>query len=680
MRGIVASFIVLATVAGCGSSGDGSDVPYRPFDPGMGKPGNYGSGSGGGGDGGTLPTVCAESERRCAHTFTYAGSPALPLGTEASVELIGDYRAGAWTKGDALMFNGTQWTVTVPVPWNTQVIYKFHLVMKDATEKYIADPANAIQVDDGFGGKNSVLTAKTCAMWTCVPPGSALSCPGGAQGGFDWRDAVMYFVFVDRFFDGNAANNFPVSAAGLNAAANWQGGDWAGVTQKLKAGYFQTLGVNTLWLSVPMDNSDGSGIGDDGMLYSAYHAYWPRNLGQTERRFGTDAELKTLVDEAHKLGMKVLIDYAMNHVHKDSPVYMQHTNDGWFNPLKVGGQDCICGTATCPWDGPTGKVCWFRDYLPDFNFGNAQARAFSVQNAIDWITSIGFDGYRLDAIKHVELSWLTELKSRLIAEIEPTSKQHVYLVGETFTGDRALIKSFIDPCKMLDGQFDFPLRASLDNAVLARQGKMKDLIDFMDGNTAAYGSAVMSTFIGNHDVPRSIHFAQDTPLWSDIWTAGKDRSWTGQPALVGGTSAYERMAVAMAILMTNRGVPLIYYGDEVGMPGAGDPDNRRFMQWSGYSAGQTLLYQRMQKLGALRTAHPALRRGDRTTLSFGNDTWAYQLLDGADRVYVLVNRSDTTQSVSGLPTQTLKDEVSGEMVTGPAVSMPPRSFRILPAP
>ncbi|HUS67427.1 MAG TPA: DUF3459 domain-containing protein, partial [Kofleriaceae bacterium] len=151
-------------------------------------------------------------------------------------------------------------------------------------------------------------------------------------------------------------------------------------------------------------------------------------------------------------------------------------------------------------------------------------------------------------------------------------------------------------------------------------------------------------------------------------------------ALVGGTSAYERMAVAMAILMTNRGVPLIYYGDEVGMPGAGDPDNRRFMQWSGYSAGQTLLYQRMQKLGALRAAHPALRRGDRTTLSFGTDTWAYQQLDGADRVYVLVNRSDTTQSVTGLPTQTLKDEISGEMVTGPAVSMPPRSVRVLPAP
>ncbi|HUS63804.1 MAG TPA: hypothetical protein VMZ28_04635, partial [Kofleriaceae bacterium] len=91
--------------AGCGSSGNGSDVPYRPFDPGMGKPGGYGSGSGGGG---TLPTVCAEPERLCAHTFTYAGSPALPLGTEASVELIGDHRAGAWVKGDALAFDGTK--------------------------------------------------------------------------------------------------------------------------------------------------------------------------------------------------------------------------------------------------------------------------------------------------------------------------------------------------------------------------------------------------------------------------------------------------------------------------------------------------------------------------------------------------------------------------------------------
>ena len=153
------------------------------------------------------------------------------------------------------------------------------------------------------------------------------------------------------------------------------------MTQKIKDGYFTGLGVNALWLTVPMDNTDGTGLGDDGRQYTAYHGYWPRDLTKTEKRFGTGAELKALIDEAHKVGIKILIDYAMNHVHKDSPVYAMHMSDGWFNPLDLGGgKQCICGSPECGWDDPNkAKVCWFRDYLPDFNFNNAGARLFNRQ-------------------------------------------------------------------------------------------------------------------------------------------------------------------------------------------------------------------------------------------------------------------------------------------------------------
>ncbi len=673
---VIVAVALALSAAGCGAGNDGS-LPYHPFDPGSGHSGDYGSGSGA--DGGNVPPgppMCVEAERRCPHTFTYAGAGG--SNPEKSVTLIGDFATDGWTVGAAMAVTGTQWSVAVPAPWNGQVTYKFHVVYQDATEKYLADPANLTQVDDGFGGKNSVLTAGTCTDWTCAS--TAISCPGGAVGGFDWRDAVMYFVFVDRFVDGDPTNNNPVVAPLLQTPANWQGGDWAGVTQKIQAGYFATLGVNTLWLSVPMDNTDSTGIGDDGMTYTGYHGYWPRDLSKTEARFGTNVELKALVDAAHKAGMKVLIDYAMNHVHKDAPIYQAHMNDGWFNPLVVNGQNCVCGSAACSYDGPMAKVCWFEDYLPDWNFTNAAARAYSVQNAIDWITGSGFDGFRLDAVKHIEVSWLTDLRSRLTKEIEPVSKQHTYLVGETFTGDQALIKSFIDPCNNLDGQFDFPLRASMNSVVLERQGKMTDLISFMDSNDGYYGQSVMSTFLGNHDVPRSIHFAEDTPAWSDVWANGKDRAWTNQPPLVAGTSAYERVALGMALLMTNRGIPLIYYGDEVGMPGAGDPDNRRFMQWSGYSAGQLLLQGKIQKLGALRTAHSALRRGTRTTQASDDDSWSYLMTDGNDKVYVMVNRSDADKTVGGLPVGPIKDEISGDMLTGPSVNVPARGFRILPVP
>ncbi|HZS39805.1 MAG TPA: alpha-amylase family glycosyl hydrolase [Polyangia bacterium] len=667
-------WLVVASIAGCGPDLPANQLPSHPFDPGSGHSGDYGSGSGAGS--GTMPSgppMCAEPERRCPETFSYTGA-----GNEQSVTLIGDFAADGWTKGVALSLSSGKWTATIPVAWNVQVTYKFHVVYNDKSEKWLPDPTNAVTADDGFGGKNSVASAITCTEWTCVS--TQIACPGGAQGGFDWRDAVMYFVFVDRFLDGNPANDQPLPDPGLAAAANWQGGDWAGVTQKIQAGYFQSLGVNTLWLSVPVDQSESTGLGTDGKLYSAYHAYWPRDLTKTEQRFGSEADLQALVAAAHAAGLKVVVDYAMHHVHKDSPTWQAHMNDGWFHPLDVTGGQCICGSSACPWDGPTAKTCWFMDYLPAFDFTNSAARAFSVQNTVDWITKIGFDGFRLDAIKHVDTSWLTDLRAQLTATIEPTSKQHVYLVGETYSGDQTLIKSFVDPCAMLDGQFDFPLRATLDSTVLMRQGKMSALATFMDSNTGYYGAGVMSTFIGNHDVPRSIHFAEDTPLWTDAWTDGKDRNWTNQPSLVGGTSAYERVAVALALLMTNRGVPMLYYGDEIGLPGAGDPDNRRFMQWSGYSAGQSALLQSVQKLGAARAAHPALRRGDRATVFVDDETWAYKMSDGSDVVYVALNRADAPRVVNGLPSKMLTDALTGAALTGPSITVPPRTALILPSP
>jgi glycosidase len=294
-----------------------------------------------------------------------------------------------------------------------------------------------------------------------------------------------------------------------------------------------------------------------------------------------------------------------------------------------------------------------------------------------WIKTYGFDGFRLDAVKHIETTWLTDLRAALLAQVEATSKQHVYLVGETFTGDRNLIKSFIAPCSQLDGQFDFPLRAQLVQNVVMRQGKMNDLITFMDGNTSFYGTSVMSTFLGNHDVPRTIHFGEDTPLWADVWANGKDRNWSNQPGQPASANAYERLALGFAVLWTNRGAPLIYYGDEIGLAGAGDPDNRRMMPWTGYSAAQSALLAKVKKLGTIRAAHTALRRGDRTTLSYGDDTWVYQMVDGSDRVYVAINRSDAPATVSGLPSGALTDQLTGEALTGPSVSVPARSARVM---
>jgi glycosidase len=495
-------------------------------------------------------------------------------------------------------------------------------------------------------------------------------------GDFDWRDAIIYFVFVDRFNNGDMTND---GGIGVPMASDWQGGDWAGVTQKLEEGYFEDLGVNVLWLTVPMDNTNASGIGTDGMDYSAYHGYWPANLDATEEHFGTLAELQQLVDTAHERGLKVIFDYAMNHVHASSPVYADHP--GWFWPNDNGsGGNCVCGDG-CSWDGEEAKRCWFTDYLPDFNYNEQAAVDFSVSNALQWIRDTGADGYRLDAVKHIEDAWLLELRSRVTDEIQTESGNYFYMVGETFTGERDTIAYYVN-ADMLDGQFDFPLRMEMARTVLMRQGTMQDLATFMDSNDGYYGTSIMSTFIGNHDIPRCIHLAEDAPLWDNQWTDGKDRAWTNLPQLPTGTSSFERLGNAFTILLTTRGAPLIYYGDEYGMPGAGDPDNRRFMQWSGYTAGQQFLHDHIARLIEIRLDHPATRRGQRQTLSADANTMAYVVTsdEDMDSVWVAINRGDASGTVGGLPDGDFVDELTGDMVTGPAVDVPARSARVLVRP
>ncbi|HRI70944.1 MAG TPA: alpha-amylase family glycosyl hydrolase, partial [Polyangium sp.] len=274
---------------------------------------------------------------------------------------------------------------------------------------------------------------------------------------------------------------------------------------------------------------------------------------------------------------------------------------------------------------------------------------------------------------------LTDLRTRVKTDIETPTK-HFYMVGETYTGDRNLMKYYVDPLTKLDGQFDFAHRAEICSKILLRKGTMQELETFLNGNDSFYGNGIMSTFIGNHDLPRVIHLAQDnafTPEWENPWYDGKDRNWSNQPGLPGSQSAFERMANAFTLLMTTRGVPLIYYGDEIGLPGAGDPDNRRDMQWSGYSAGQNLLKTHLQKLGQIRKDHVALRRGNRTSLWATTNSMAYKMVHPMETVYVVINRGDGQDSVSGLPNGTLTNQLTGQTVTGPTINIPARTSMIL---
>jgi glycosidase len=581
----------------------------------------------------------------CSATIRYTGSA-------QSVIVRGDFAPDGWTTGIPMQQVGGAWEATIPASDQQIIVYK---LVVDGT--WIPDPENPRRSPDGFGGFNSVMRVD-CSH---CPPRAAI----------DWRDAIMYFVMIDRFYDGDPSNNAPVP--GVEFPGQYQGGDFTGLREKIEDGYFDQLGINTLWITSPLDNADGANPGADGHEYSGYHGYWPKDLTQAESKLGTEAGLKAMVAAAHAHHIQVLIDYVMNHVHADSPVYAQHPD--WFWPNDNGhGGNCVCG-AGCSWD--TDRVrCWFDNFLPDFNFQVADARRWSVDNAVSWAKRIGVDGFRLDAVKHIETSWLTDLRARIDPEVG--WDQHFYMVGETFDGNRDLIKSYVNPGTMLDGQFDFPLRGQVLATLLHRSGSMTDLVGFLDSNDGYYGTgAVMSTFLGNHDVPRAIEHALDQPMF-DPWDGGKWAAWTGQPSLPTSKNPFERLQVAYTLLFTTPGIPMIYYGDEIGMPGAGDPDNRRFMQWDALTENQTWLRDQLSSLAKIRSAHPATRRGTRTTLGVMTDVFVYKMTAPGDAVFVVLNRGDSDQPALNLPAGTYTNLVTGQTMTAP-LQVPPRTGLVLSA-
>lgn len=549
--------------------------------------------------------------------------------------------------------------------------------------------AGDVEVDAGFDGFQRLFEVRLTGL---TPGKHSLRVSASSNNGqpaevlyvpvwvdatpWSWKDASMYFAFTDRFLDGNSGNNSPV--ANVATTANYQGGDFAGITAKINDGYFTSAGINTLWISPNFDNTNNAEYGDDGRLYSGYHGYWPTSATSPEGRMGTNQELKTLIQAAHSKGIRVLFDLAVNHVHNQHPYYTQYKNAGWFNPYALCTQNDGWNT------NPVG--CWFASYLPDLNYRNADTLHALVDDALRYIQECDVDGYRVDAVKHLEVAYLTQLVGRIEDQVEHYSDEpsrQFYLVGETFTGEwnspcnnssscsQWLIDQYVGP-GLLDGQFDFPLYWQVLKTFARGESSMSALASVLDQTEAYYGTdALMSTFLGNHDVARFISHANGNI--ADQWGNGsKEQGWTNPPAAPSSVVPYQKLQAAMAFLATIKGIPLVYYGDDFGLAGAGDPDNRRMMKFgnalSTYEK-DTLAY--VQKVLTLRKQSEALRRGDRVTL-LGSDAAvvAYGRRSAGEKALVAVNNSGVAKTVS-VPVgvmnyasgAVLTDGLSGQTVT-----------------
>jgi len=489
---------------------------------------------------------------------------------------------------------------------------------------------------------------------------------------FLWSDGTMYFVFTDRFRNGSATNDNKLT--GIADRANYLGGDFAGVKQAIDEGYFDKLGVRSIWLSPVNDNTNKPGKGSDGRDYSGYHGYWPTAARKTEEHFGTLEELRAVTKAAHAHGIRVLLDLVSNQVHQDHEYVAAHKTDGWFN----GDGSCVCGGTGCSWDDRP-VDCWFTSYLPDVNWANTAAQDAFIEDSIWWLTEADADGFRVDAVKHMNDVASTALRTEIRARLEHGNAKY-YLVGETFTGGddggRALIRKYIGQ-NALWGQFDFPLFWSLDYAFAQNGGAMGDLEGAINKSATSYGpDALMSPFLGNHDVTRFVSRAAGM-----ISGNPQDQAWSAPPAEPTTDEPYERMFLAFAVLLAQPGVPLIYYGDEAGLPGTADPDNRRLMKAeSALTAREKKLLDRVRVLAAARGSHPGLKRGARRFMHSDGDGYVFARGTGMDVAIVAVNRGTTNRSVSvtvpgelSVPDGTvLKDLLGGPSVTvmSGAISVP----------
>ncbi|MEC7242251.1 MAG: alpha-amylase family glycosyl hydrolase [Myxococcota bacterium] len=489
--------------------------------------------------------------------------------------------------------------------------------------------------------------------------------------GSDGMEGLLYFPMTDRFANAQAENDW--SEGTLSESSDYRGGDWKGIEEKLDS--LVELGVRSLWLTAPQDNPSGAWGDKCGTDYSGYHGYWPTSVSDFEEHFGGEEDFVSLVEAAHDRGLRVIVDWVGNHVHEDHPYLEDHPE--WF-----ASQPLICQDANNWNDYP--ETCWFDPFLPDINYSQLPALDRMIEDAVAFARKYNIDGYRVDAVKHMPMAVVHNLVSELENALEhPGAPFEFYTLGETFDGSRQTVAAYVGD-GMLDGQFDFPLYFSLRDAMFSGSTTLEDLEGALSESQAVYGTARMSTFLGNHDVARFVTEAAEgyhgeCDPNGNFWTPAAPPE---------GTDAYTRLRLGWTWLLTRPGLPLVYYGDEIGLPGYADPDNRQLMRFEDeLSVEEAATRAHVQLLGQARLAHPALAAEEGTLwwsearvlarATQSGESWALSILNLEEQERTISNGL----SWAGMPEGEWRDVLSGERFVaaedGLSVPMPAMSSRVL---
>lgn len=457
--------------------------------------------------------------------------------------------------------------------------------------------------------------------------------------GFSDND-VIYLIMPDRFADGDPSNDNPAGSRGLfdrTKSRFYHGGDLEGILRHLP--YLKSLGVTALWLTPIYDNANtlDPHVLIEGRPITDYHGYGAVDYYAIEEHFGTLAVLRKLVDEAHRDGLKVIQDQVANHVGPMHPWVSDPPKATWFHGTPAHHMNETWQIWSLPDPNAPFELKervldgWFADKLPDLNQDDPDVAQYEIQNALWWVGVAGFDGIRQDTLPYVPRAFWHDWSAALKREY-PSLR----VVGEVFDGNPVVPSFFQGGVKRYDGidsgidtVFDFPMYDDI-RAVFAKGRPIDACAKTIAEDWLYPGADRLVTFLGLHDVHR----------------------FMSEP----GATA-DKLKLAFTFLMTDRGTPMIYYGDEIGMQGGDDPDNRRDFPggWnddprnafteSGRTPQENAIFHHVQTLSGLRAKLEPLRAGKLVTLDVTNDTWVFAREDATGAVIVAINNGAQPQDI-----------------------------------
>ncbi len=440
---------------------------------------------------------------------------------------------------------------------------------------------------------------------------------GDGFAGFSSRD-VMYLIMTDRFADGDTTNDGPDAHSAANSAEavaerakprGWHGGDLRGVTQHLD--YLQQLGVTAVWTTPVYQNHEAD----------SYHGYGATDLYAVDEHYGSLEDLKSLAAALHSRGMKFVLDTVPNHIGPENPWVRDEPAPDWFHGTlahHLAGETNFSALINphAPERDRVGTLDgWFANTLPDMNTESPAVAQYLRQNAVWWIEETGADALRIDTFPYVDREFWHEFNVEL-KMLYPRLTE----VGEVFNADPVITSSFAGGVTRagvdteLYTPFDFPTYFALRD-VFTKGAPMSRLAEVLAQDSLYPHPERLVPFFGNHDTTRFVSAAKSE----------------------------ESLELAQVYVLTTRGMPEIYSGDEIAMAGGDDPDNRRDFPGgfagsagSGFvAAGRTpeqeMDFKWVARLDALRHEHEALACGAEQVLA-SNEDWMVYLRDAGRAV------------------------------------------------